>query len=285
VPLAAVLAALGLAATTAVVCAAVAFRSGAAVSAIEQGARQGATTSPGEAEAPAGGASTSASASGAPVEADAPATRASPAELEDARTRGAAALSALGERYPADTAVMKALALAHARDRATLMKAVLAVKRLLEADPAEATNADVRQVLLRAANGTPEVAAIAFELMSGKMGPHGPDLLYEILIAQGMGKLPHSRAEALLKNEEVRKLATPALLVADELRRTKKCPSKDLLQRARVHGDMRSVHYLKPMVNPVKCGFLSMSRCTPCTGVHAEVRAAMDAIEKRTEAR
>jgi len=287
VPLAAVLAILGLTASTAVVCAAVAFRNVAVVTAIEQRAVQGpgpgprATTT----ATPSGSADASASpsASAEPSVADTPQPRASAADLEEARSRGVAALAALAERYPKDLAVLRALATAQARDRATLMHAILTVKRLLEVEASEATNPEIRQVVLRAANGTPEVAAVAFELLSSKMGSHGPDLLYEILIAQGMGKLPQDRAEALLNNEEVRKLATPALLVANELRRARKCPDKALLEQVKQHGDTRSLHYLKSLMTPKKCGFLSMNRCTPCTSVHADVRAAATAIEKRRD--
>jgi hypothetical protein len=178
--------------------------------------------------------------------------------------------------------VLKALLLAHARDKDTSIKAVSIARRLVEITPAEATDPDLRQVVLRAANGPPDVSSAAFELMSRSLGSVGPDLLYDLLTAERIGKLPQARAEKLLLDPEVRKLASPALLMAHELRRTVgQCASKDIIARARQHGDARSLHYLRQLLGTYKCGPLNFRTCTRCPAMVNDAGAAIRAIEAR----
>lgn len=265
----------GLLAVIAVVGGAVALRGSAAVEVLEQTPtrRAGAAAPPGEAPREEEEAEPPAPPPSAPT----------PEELDGARRQGVAALAALAERFPRDPGVLRALALAQGAERTTLLAAVETIKRLLEVAPAEATSADLKPILLRAANATPDVAAAALEVMARQMGSRGPDLLYEIASNPGLGKHPQERASALLAEEAVRKLATPALLIADDLRRVKQCPTKALVERARQHGDGRALAYLNPIKKPTKCGFLGFSRCTPCTSVYADVVKAIAAIEQRRE--
>lgn len=264
----------GLLAVIAVVGGAVALRGATAVEALEQ-----TPTRTGGAAAPPSEAPRDDDPEPAP-----PPTSPAPEELDDARRQGSTALAALAQRFPRDPGVLRALALAQGAERSTLLAAVETIKRLLEVAPSEATSADLKPILLRAANATPDVAAAALEVMARQMGSRGPDLLYEIASNSGLGKHPQERAGALLAEEAVRKLATPALLVADDLRRVKQCPTKALVERARQHGDGRALATLNPIKKPAKCGFLGFSRCTPCTSVHADVVKAIAAIEQRRDA-
>ncbi|XYH92574.1 hypothetical protein ACMHYB_32440 [Sorangium sp. So ce1128] len=280
---AASLAALGLLAATGLVCGAVALRNPAAVTALERGvgvtrrpAAPAAMSSGDRAKAPAPEPTT------APAEPEVPAkaepARAQPAEIEGAQAAGSAALSSLAQRYPEDPAVLRALALAQGREKATAA-ALLTAKRLFEIAPEETGNDELKQFLLRVANGPPDVALTALDLMAKHMGSRGPDLLYEVITAPKFGDWIRDNASRLLLDSSVRQLATPALLVADDLRRLTECPTKALIARAREEGDVRALHYIKSLLTPQRCG--RIRRCIKCGSIAKELRATASVIEKR----
>jgi hypothetical protein len=213
------------------------------------------------------------------------APHASTAEIEDAREKGLAALGALAQSYPADPAVLKALLLAHAADKSGYSPAVGLARRMFEADPTTIADADVKQVLFMAANSTPEVASLSLETMATAMGSHGPDLLFELILAPSVGKFPRERATQLLLSPDVQKKATPALLVAFDLHATTGCKRKALFGRARDDGDARSLTFLTPLVSTTGCGIILHRDCYTCLGSRADLRAAIQAIEKRGEKR
>ncbi|WP_437283349.1 hypothetical protein WME90_23060 [Sorangium sp. So ce375] len=292
---AATLAALGLLAATGLICGAVTLRDPAVVTALERGPET--PRGPSTAAAPSGSGSGSDSgrdSSSAPApepaaalasaEPEAPAkpapARAQAAELESAQAAGSAALGALAQRYPEDPAVLRALALAQGREKA-LAAALVTAKRLFEIAPEEAGNDEFKQLVLRAANGTPDVALTAFDLMSKHMGSRGPDLLYEVVTAPKFGDWPRDHASTLLIESSVRQLASPALIVADDLRRLTDCPTKAMIARAREEGDIRALHYIKALGTPQRCGVLRMRKCLKCGPLQKELRAAASVIEKR----
>ena len=80
------------------------------------------------------------------------------------------------------------------------------------------------------------------------MGSAGPDLLFELVTTTSTAKYPKERAAKQLDDAAVRALATPALLIALELRGVLPCARKPLLARARDAGDARSLAYLKPLL-------------------------------------
>ena len=176
--------------------------------------------------------------------------------------------------------MLKALVLAHAASR-SYTQAVGSARRLFEVSPDSTADTDVRQVLLMAASGPVDASKMAFETMATSMGARGPDLIYELSIAPGVGKFTKDRANAALKDPEVLKLATPALLIANELRLTPACSRKPLFAKAAREGDARALHYLRPLLATTGCGFFGRSDCFGCLGGRTELRAAIDAIEKR----
>ncbi|AUX44097.1 hypothetical protein SOCE26_055570 [Sorangium cellulosum] len=295
---AAPMAALGLLAATGIVCGAVALRNPATVTALERNASVApgpatAASSPssgprgdkGAASAPAPAAAASAPA-GAPAGTEpepppkAEPARAQPAEIERAQATGSAALGTLAERYPDDPVVLRELALAQAREKASTA-ALLTAKRLFEIAPEETGNDELRQFILRAANGAPDIAVTALDLMAKHMGSRGPDLLYEVVTAPRFGDYPRDSASKLLIESSVRQLASPALIIADDLRRVTGCPTKPLIARAREEGDLRALHYIKQLLAPYRCGTFRTRNCIRCGGMHKDLRAAASAIEKR----
>lgn len=188
---------------------------------------------------------------------------------------------ALGDKYPEDPAVVKRLAIAHA-GKNDHSGAIRAVRKLARISPPTVAEDAIQQVVVRAANGPPDVMELAFELMQDGMGAVGPDLLYTIAIAPSMGKLPKERAEKALASEKVRAAATPALLVAADLRATKNsCDRKKLFPRARDEGDARSLPFLTPLLASDGCGFLGTGDCLKCLGGRQDLREAITAIQAR----
>ncbi|WP_437322526.1 hypothetical protein [Sorangium sp. So ce381] len=286
---AATLAALGLLAATGLVCGAVALRDPTVVTALERDA--GASPAPSPAAAPSSSVRESSSAPApepapalAPAEPEAPAkappARAQAAELESAQAAGSAALGSLAQRYPEDPAVLRALAVAQAREKA-MAAALLTAQRLFEFAPEEAGNDELKQIILRAANGTPDLALTAFDLMAKHMGSRGPDLLYEVVTAPKFGDWPRDHASTRLIESSVRQLASPALLVADDLRRLTDCPTKAMLARVREEGDIRALHYIKALGTPQPCRGHRTRKCLRCGPLQKELRATASAIEKR----
>lgn len=206
---------------------------------------------------------------------------ATPDELDSADTLPK--LVVLGEQYPEDPAVLKRLAIAHSGkgDHSAAIRAVRKLSRL----SADTTGEDaIVQVVQRAAAGSPEVQELAFELMQDGMGPGGPDLLFELATTTATPKPARDRAERALASEPVRKLATPALLVAMDLRATKSsCERKKLFPRARDEGDARSLPFLTPLLATSGCGFLGTGDCLKCLGGRQDLREAITAIQARAK--
>jgi hypothetical protein len=273
VPARALLSWLGLLGITAVVLLAVAVRSPKTLDALEDVA------------AVNGGAGTvGAGAAGTAATDDEPppaATMATAAELDAARAGGLVALGPLAQKFPNDPQVLKALMLAHASDKAGYLAALGVARRLVEVAPKTATDDDVRRVLLLAANGPPDAAAQAFDLIATRLGSAGPDLLFELVTTTGTAKYPKERAAKLIDDPAVRALASPALLVALDLKAALPCARKPLLARARDAGDARALAYLKPLMATTGCGFFHRGDCYECLGNRAELKEALAAIEAR----
>ena len=208
--------------------------------------------------------------------------RAGDQELSTARASGSAALEALLKKHPRDLYVLKALVSAYSLQK-NHVGAISAASRLLSAEPSFATDSDIEQTLIMAANGPPNASAVALDLISTKLGARGPDLLYELLISPNIGKLPRDRAARLLREPSVQKLASPALLIAIDLKNTQPCARTALYGRAREHGDARSMVFLKPMASKTGCGFLKRSDCFGCLEPRKELFDTIAAIQKRLQ--
>ena len=213
----------------------------------------------------------------------------SASELEAAKAKGSAALALLAGKHPDDPALLKALVLAYAGEK-KLPLAMGQAKHLFKVDPSAVKDASVRTVMLQAANSRVDAATPAFALMTTDMGTMGPDLMYELLIAPGVGNRPKEQAKAGLAKAQ--KETSPALRIALDLKAAKPCERKPLLERAKSEGDARALHYLKPLTSVTGCraggfgGIFSSSGkdCFPCMGARTDLREAISAIEQRMSA-
>lgn len=272
-PIAALLSWAGIFTISAVVLFAVAVRSADAIELLEQDDLAASDAGPSD-TSPV----TSASATAAPEPPKPP--RASKAELDAARLTGADALTQLAQRFPSDASVLRELFLALATDKKSASGALRAARNLFEVAPEAGDDDDVRRALVQIANGPSDTGAVALDLIANEMGARGPELLFEIASSGALqAKL---KAASLLNDPEVRKRATPALLIANDLRASLPCARKTLLARAGAEGDARSIPFLKPLVNTACGGFFRRgAECYRCfsPAERAQIQAIIQAIE------
>ncbi|MEO7331077.1 MAG: hypothetical protein ABI193_21050 [Minicystis sp.] len=278
-PAQAILAWAGLGALTVVIVLAVLLRSAHAIDTLEEGAN-------GEAIAEAPAPSAAASASASAVEPALPAL-VPPAELDASKRGGIAPLEALAQKYPRDPAVLEALLLALAVERPRFPAAVETAKQLFTLSPESAADDPVRRVFVRLASGPNEIVEAVFDLLDTAPGSAGPDLLFEIANTDSpVAKPVKDRAQKLLEGAAMKERASPALLVALDLKAASPCARKAFFARAGESGDARALPWLKPLVFTGGCKrFFSTYDCYACLGKRGELNAAIAAIEERSPER
>ncbi|EYF06570.1 serine/threonine protein kinase [Chondromyces apiculatus DSM 436] len=158
---------------------------------------------------------------------------------------------------------------------------ITGVEELLRLDPEAAADRKLRSsiidVLMVITAGRGEHADKLFDLIENRMGTHGIDLLYQLVIAHG-GSRASARASALLVDPAVRARGTPALRVAYELRMAPCVHKNQLFKRAAEEGDTRSLQQLELLKNPCS----RRNNCCP----HAkdpELSQAIEAIRARSQ--
>ena len=214
-----------------------------------------------------------------------PVLKAPHAELAKAIAAGVDGLLPLAERYPRDPEVLKPLVMAFASRATGLADAMTVSGRLFQTAPEQARDPDLRFLVKRGASAPGEASKLAFDLLTKHMGSTGPDVLYELALSSSKAQ---KRAEELLLTPEVRQLATPALLIAHELRTAGSCAARlPLLERAAALGDERSVVVLAPLSVGSKkgCGKRKRSPCpAACSAEAARYTQAVARIQSRLNA-
>jgi hypothetical protein len=136
----------------------------------------------------------------------------------------------------------------------------------------------VRFLVKRGAATPGQPSALAFPLLAESMGSAGPDLLYDLTLTDARASV---RADELLSTEAVRAKATPALLVANDLRKAASCSARvPLLERAASAGDERSAAILGPLGASSKKG-CGKKKKLPCPAAcPAEAERFLDTVSK-----
>lgn len=171
--------------------------------------------------------------------------------------------------------------LLHARRASGLDDAVLAIERLFGVAPEMARDPELRRILIRAAANGGEPARAAFRVMTSSMGSEGPDLLYEIMTERASLS---EQAKFYLSRTRVRKLFSPELAIAYDLRFSPSCSSRrGLLKRASEIGDQRSINTLAALLdNPPHCGEPGRFPCLElCPEEELYFTKTIDAIVRR----
>ncbi|MCC6526002.1 MAG: serine/threonine protein kinase [Polyangiaceae bacterium] len=215
-------------------------------------------------------------------EPSAPAEGASERELT-AALDDPAALAVLASRYPDDPAVLGALALAHGK-AVDYGAAMDAAARAFALAPELAGERRMRLLVAMAAQSDDaDAASKAFDLMRARMGEHGPDLLYDLVVSSPAAR---ERAGAALEEPEVRARTSAAVAVAHALRSAPSCAARlPLLPRAVAEGDARAIAILAALsdVQASGCGAAGREPCAPvCPGEAPEMRKAIEAIRERS---
>jgi hypothetical protein len=125
-----------------------------------------------------------------------------------------------------------------------------------------------------------DVAESSLEEAFAFLGSHGADMVFDLLQA-GRGKAGMTqvvaRAMKLVASPELRKVASEPLRVALELEDAKVCAEyKEVLPRALLHADERSLAKLRALRLRAGCGRAAKQDCFPCLRDHdAELEAAV----------
>jgi hypothetical protein len=109
-------------------------------------------------------------------------------------------------------------------------------------------------------------------------GTLGPDLLYEATSSKN--RETAELADNLLATKEVRDKASPALLVALDLRHAEQCEQfKELLPRVAEQGDRRSLPALNKLVKKKGCGDNGQADCYECLRPLEKDKDAIDLVD------
>jgi serine/threonine protein kinase len=179
---------------------------------------------------------------------------------------------------------LRARAIAQSQRASGMLDAVSTLERLFSIAPERAHDPAVRSILLRAANMEGDASRAAFRVMSNGMGSRGPDLLYDLMLNQ---PALSERAKYQLTRHRVRRLFSPELSIAFDLRFTSTCNSRVfMLDRANDFGDQRSVDTLSALLGkPEKCGGPGALECLPrCSREAVQLARSIDVISRRIRA-
>jgi hypothetical protein len=158
---------------------------------------------------------------------------------------------------------LKPLVIAYASRSTGLADAMTVVTRLFDAAPETTADSDLRFLVKRGAATPGQTSKLAFDAITNHMGSAGPDVLYEMMLNDVKTS---KQAQTLLASRSVRERASPALVVALELRAASSCAAKaPLLPRVAELGDERSIAILAPLATGSRkgCGKRKKEPCPP----------------------
>lgn len=205
------------------------------------------------------------------------------AQEEPSITAPAAFVAAAPARATTDDpGVLKTRALSQARS-SRLADAVATVERLLGVSPESANDPEIHRILRLAAATEGEASRAAFAVMGRSMGSRGPDLLYDLMVQR---PALAERAKYQLSRYRVRKLFSPELAIAYDLRFSPSCAARlGLLERAQQVGDQRSVNALSELAGKhQRCGRRGAVCLGPCQREAVQFSRSIDAIVRRLRA-
>ncbi len=185
-------------------------------------------------------------------------------ELAGAVATGAAALEELSAKYPKDPSVWRALIESYSAAKRHV-DAMHATSRLAELGEAAVNDDGVHDAFVAAVLGGDRGLDTALALVEGPLGTKGPDWLYELFTQRKLSPKLNARLKQHLAKADVRSHASPALLVALDLKSSSGCEAKKaLLPKAREYGDPRSLQALQALRASNGCGFLGLHDCWSC---------------------
>jgi hypothetical protein len=129
---------------------------------------------------------------------------------------------------------------------------------------------------------SPETMLAAFQELTQWAGPMGPDVLYAVWEKAAGGSRAASLAQQLLYSADQRAKATPALIVALDLRSAANCDDYlRLLPAVLRDGDQRSSGTLRALRHNDGCGADGQQDCYACLRENSALEDALKTIEAR----
>lgn len=206
-----------------------------------------------------------------------------PSELRDRARQGEPeALGAIAALPPKKRGAETSVALATGYFGAgQLGPALDAVSEALAIDEDVAELPEVLSGVRRAADDA-ATRERALMLAAKSLGKSGVDLLFDVWSSTG-AKTPATRsAKKWLDDDAVRAEASPAAMVALQIREVKGCTAaRDLLPRVKDVGDERSLLPLKRFQSGSGCGFLGLEDCYSCLRKESTLDEAIAAVSAR----
>jgi hypothetical protein len=127
----------------------------------------------------------------------------------------------------------------------------------------------------------PQAGVATLRMLAGLENEVGPDLLYELATARGLGEIGEL-AEELVYTKDVSKHASQALSVALDLKAVEACESVlKVLERAKEHGDRRALVLLNRFFNKRGCGEKKRDDCFACLRDSDLLKEATAAVRTR----
>ncbi len=184
----------------------------------------------------------------------------------------------LGAANQGDVLAASALAESQKKNHAT---ALAFVERTLTVDPSFASDDRLSIAVLAAARESATWKR-AFKLLEGPMAGRGAELIWDIASDKQAPLAARQRAGVWLRSATFRKHATPALLLAAELRTARTCEqARNLLARAKEVGDERSLSQLEAWQARTGCGKKRQEDCMPCLRADVRLEEAIAAVRAR----
>jgi serine/threonine protein kinase len=153
--------------------------------------------------------------------------------------------------------------------------------RALARDPARAADDRLSMVVFAAARRT-ATANAAFDLLDGPMGGRGAELIWDLASDAETPARVRQRAGRWLRSPSFRRMASPALSLAADLRTARSCEhARELLTKAKTVGDERSLTQLEAWQVRTGCGKKQQEDCMPCLRGDVRLEEAIAAIRAR----
>jgi hypothetical protein len=153
--------------------------------------------------------------------------------------------------------------------------------RALARDPARAADDRLSMVVFAAAR-RPASAKAAFDLLDGPMGGRGAELIWDLASDAETPARVRQRAGRWLRSPAFRRMASPALALAADLRTARSCEhARELLTKAKTIGDERSLTQLEAWQVRTGCGKKQQEDCMPCLRGDVRLEEAIAAIRAR----
>jgi hypothetical protein len=157
--------------------------------------------------------------------------------------------------------------------------------KALAIDRSSVPAAEAKQAAALAFSKDSGSTATVLTLLETDLGSIGFDVLYALASQAGQSRQKVALLNQSLAKPQVRRSASAAALIAQDLRAAEQCDAKHaLLKKAAELGDRRTLEQLRRLTLRRNCGPLGLVDCWPCLRQDAALPQAIATIEARINA-